>query len=62
VQGSFECIQEAPSKDSIIWVCHVDHIEGDIFGAGILMGAEGHWKCDGSDRLEPLKIEEVLVF
>jgi ethanolamine utilization protein EutQ (cupin superfamily) len=36
MQGSFECIQEDPSEDSIIWVCHVDHIEGDVFGAGVL--------------------------
>jgi hypothetical protein len=42
VQGSFECIQEAPSEDSVIWVCHIDNVEGDVFGAGIFCGVEGH--------------------
>jgi hypothetical protein len=42
MQSSFECFQEDPFEDNIIWVCHVDHIEGDVFGAGVLGGAEGH--------------------
>jgi hypothetical protein len=36
MQSSFECIQESPSKDGVIWVRHVDHIEGDVFSAGFL--------------------------
>jgi hypothetical protein len=50
VQGSFECIQEASSEDSVIWVCHINNIEGDVFGVGIFRGSEGHWECDGSDQ------------
>jgi hypothetical protein len=42
MQSSFECFQEDPFEDNIIWVCHVDHIEGDVFGVGVLGGAEGH--------------------
>jgi hypothetical protein len=59
VQDSFECIQEAPSKDSIIRVCYVDHIKGNVFSSGILRCAEGHRKCDGSDRFDSFSTEAI---
>jgi hypothetical protein len=59
VQDSFECIQEAPSKDSIIRVCYVDHIKGNVFSSGILRCAEGHRKCDGSDRFDSFPTEAI---
>jgi hypothetical protein len=58
-QCSFECIQEASFKDSIVWVCHVDHVEGHVFSAGILGGAEGHWECYGSDRFHSFPAEAI---
>jgi hypothetical protein len=59
MQSSFECIQKALSEDGVIWVCHVDHIEGDVFDAGILGSAEGHWEFDGSDGLDSSPAEAV---
>jgi hypothetical protein len=59
MQSSFKCIQKAPSEDGIIWVCHVDHIEGDAFSAGVLVSTEGHWECDGSDGLDSFPAEAV---
>jgi hypothetical protein len=41
VQDSFECVQESSSEDGVIWVRHVNHIEGDVFDAGVLGSAEG---------------------
>jgi adenylate cyclase len=62
VQGSFKSIQEAPSEDSIIWVCHVDNIESDVLSVRIFGGAEGHRKCDNPDWFDsfPAKAVEGL--
>jgi hypothetical protein len=59
VQGRFECVQEAPSEDSIIWVCHIDNIEGNVFGAGIFRGVERHWECDGSEHFDSFLAEAI---
>jgi hypothetical protein len=32
--GSFESVQKAPSKDGVVWICHVDNVKGDVFGVG----------------------------
>jgi hypothetical protein len=59
MQSSFECIQESPSKDGVIWVHLVNHVEGDVFGAGVLGSAKGHWECDGSDGLDSFSAKAV---
>jgi hypothetical protein len=59
VQSSFECVQKGSSKDGIIWVCHVDHIEGDVFGVGVIGSVEGYWECDSSNRLDSFPAEAI---
>jgi hypothetical protein len=61
VQSNFECIREVPSKDSVIWVCQIDNSEGDVFGAGIFRGAEGHWGVMALTVSELLLIESHLI-
>jgi hypothetical protein len=50
---------EVPFQDGIIWVCHVDRVEGDVFSAGVLRSAKGHWECDVSDGLYPFSAKVV---
>jgi hypothetical protein len=59
MQHGFEHIQEAPPEDGVMWVCHIDNIEGDVFGAGIFSYSERHWECDGSDRFNSFSIEAI---
>jgi hypothetical protein len=59
VQGSFKCIQEAPSKDSVMWVLHVNDIEGDVFCEGIFLGAIGYWEYDDSDQFDSFPGETI---
>jgi hypothetical protein len=59
VKSSFECVQNGSSKDGIIWVCHVDHIEGDVFGVGVIGSAKGYWECDSSNGLDSFPAEAI---
>jgi hypothetical protein len=59
VQCGFKSIREAPSEDSIIWVCHVDNIESDVFSVTVFGGAKGHWECDISDWFDSFSIEDI---
>jgi hypothetical protein len=43
---------EASFEDGIIRVCHVNHIDGDVFSVGVIGSAEGYWECDSSDGLD----------
>jgi hypothetical protein len=38
---------------------HVNHIEGNVFGAWVLGSAEGHWECDGSDGFDSFSTEAI---
>jgi hypothetical protein len=60
MQGGFESIQEATFEDSVIWVCHVDNIESDVFSASVFGVAEGHWECDNSDWFDSFSAKAVV--
>jgi hypothetical protein len=59
MQGGFENVQEAPSKDSIIWVWHVNNIESDVFGVRIFWSAKGHQECDSPDQFDSFPTEAI---
>jgi hypothetical protein len=59
VQGSFKCVYESSSEDGVIWVCHVNHTEGNVFGAWVLESAKGQWECDGSDGFDSFSAEAI---
>jgi hypothetical protein len=59
MQDDFERIQEASSKDSIVWICHVDNIESDVFYAMIFGSAKGYQESDCPDRLDSFTTEAI---
>jgi hypothetical protein len=49
-------------KMAFVWVRHVNHVKCDVFGAGVLGGAERYRECDGLDWFNyfPIKTIEGL--
>jgi hypothetical protein len=56
---ALKSIQEGPSKDSVIWVWHVDNVESDVFGARVFGSAKGHRECDSPDWFDSFPIEAL---
>jgi hypothetical protein len=44
---------------AFVGVCHVDNIEGDIFGVGIFGSVEGHWECDDPNWFNSFSVEAI---
>jgi hypothetical protein len=59
MQGGFQSTQKTPSKDSVIWIWHVDNIESDVFGARVFGSAKGHRECDSRDWFNSFPAEAI---
>jgi hypothetical protein len=42
IECDFKGVEQTSTKDGVVRVVHVDHIEGDIFSSCILEAAEGY--------------------
>jgi hypothetical protein len=59
MQGGFEGIQQARSEDGIIWIQHINHVEGYIFYARILWGVEWHGQGFDPNRFNSFVAEAL---
>jgi hypothetical protein len=59
MQDSFKSIQEASSKDSVLWICHVNNIESDVFYARIFWSTEGYRECDCPNQLDSFTTDAI---
>jgi hypothetical protein len=59
MHGSLEGVQHAPFEDGIVRVHHINHIEGYIFRAQILWGAEWNGQSYDPDGFSSFAVEDI---
>jgi hypothetical protein len=59
MQGNFESIENASSKDGVIRVEHVNDVKGDVLCAGVLRGTKGNMQGYYSDWFDSFAAKAV---